>query len=254
MVDYRLALISATVLLGIGVVAAMIFFRGSNHELAPAAPTSPGQRLAVLARQRPDYQMLVGVPPALPTAWATVSRVVEGHLTVESHGDIVLEEVKAFIVAYPNGQVVDCELAGLPLPPMMSGLQPGRNREKNILRLTDLKEGQKYIQVKYGRSGVQPHDRSHYSTTLTNISEQRIRVLRFAGYTKGPEGWRLNTVTGTFYSAEEFWNWYELGQKEWIGPGESVTDPNNYGSPPMLWVYFCQAEDGKEFIAGKVLE
>jgi hypothetical protein len=64
----------------------------------------------------------------------------------------------------------------------------------------------------------------------------------------------LSAVTGTFYSGCEFCEWYGLGDREWLGPGESACDPNNYGGPPMLWACYCQAEDGKEFVAGGVLE
>ena len=31
-------------------------------------------------------------------------------------------------------------------------------------------------------------------------------------------------------------------------------DPKNYGDPPVLWAYYCRAEDGEEFVAGGVLE
>jgi hypothetical protein len=214
----------------------------------------PGQRLAVLARQRSDYRILVGVPPAEPAHWAVAAAVTEQTVRVEGHGDIPLAEVKAFIVAYPHGQVIDCELVDLPWPDGMTGLSPGQRRYPHVLQLADLREGQKYIQVRYGRSLLRPHDRHHYSTTLTNISGQRVRVLRFAGYARTREGWMLNSVSGTFYSAQEFREWYGLGQEELLDPGESACDPNNYGGIPGLWAYYCQAEDGKKFIAGDVLE
>ena len=92
------------------------------------------------------------------------------------------------------------------------------------------------------------------STTLTNVSGQRLRVLRFAGYVRTPLGWILHTVTGGFFSADEFREWYGLGEGEWIEADGSARDPNNYGGPPVLWAYYCLAEDGTEFVAGGVLE
>lgn len=255
MLNTRSLLLGVVVLLGMGLVVAIIVLLAWRRDRSPSvSPNSLGQRLAVLVNQRPDYRILVGVPPAEPVSWAVVSQMAGDHLTVEGHGDILLAEVKAFVVAYPNGQIIDCEFAGLLPPHRMTGLQPGRNKHGDILRADDLVEGRKYIQVTYGRSVLRPQDRNHYSTKLTNISEKRVRVLRFAGYIRMPQGWRLNTVTGTFYSALEFREWYGLAQDEWVEPSQSVTDPNNYGSPPVLWAYYCQAEDGKEFIAGGVLE
>jgi hypothetical protein len=191
---------------------------------------------------------------ALARAEPVVSRVTDGTVTVADGGNTPLADVKAFVVAYPNGQVIDCELAGLPGLVGMTGLTPGRKWHDDVLRSADLEEGRTYVAVKYGPNKLRPKERGYYSTTLTNISGQRLRVLRFAGYARTPRGWELNTVTGTYYSAGEFREWYGLGQKEWLDPGESACDPNNYGGPPTLWAYYCQTEDGKEFVAGGVLE
>jgi len=174
--------------------------------------------------------------------------------TVEGHGDIPLGQVIAFIVAYPNGQMIDFELVGLLPPRGMTGLTRGRRQNHHVLQPAELEAGTQFIEVKHGRSASKPKERGHYSTTLTNICGQRVRVLRFAGYTRTPEGWTLNTVTGGFYSAQEFREWYGLGENEWLAPRESACDPNNYGGPPVLWAYFCQTEDGKDFIAGGVLK
>lgn len=254
MSDARSLLVGVAVLLGLGMVIALIILASKSGTRSPISSKCPGQRLALLASQRSDYQILVGTPPREPVCWSVASRVANDAVTVVGYGDIPLSQVTAFIVTYSNGQAVDCELADLPMPVGVTGLSPGRKRHEEVLRSDDLEEGRKYVKVKYGPSQLRPKDRSHYSTTLTNISHQRIRVLRFAGYARSLESWRLNTVTGTFYSAREFLKWYGLGQDEWIQPGSSATDPNNYGSPPVLWAYYCQAEDGKEFIAGEILE
>jgi hypothetical protein len=255
MPDAGSSLLGTAALLGVGLVVAPVVWawrRGRGP--ASLAPNSPGGRLTVLADQRLDYQILIGVPPERPTSWAVASRVAAGTVTMEGRGVVPLAAVTAFVVAYPNGQVVDCELAGLRGPAGMTGLSPGRNRDNDLLLPADLDEGKEHVAVKHGKSGRRPGTRGHYSTTLTNLSGRRIRVLRFAGYARTAQGWRLHTVTGAMYSAREFREWYGLGQKEWLGPGESATDPNNYGGPPMLWAYYCLAEDGTEFVAGGLLE
>lgn len=255
MPDTHSLLLGVAALLCVGLVVAVVLVltsrRGMNR---PVPPDSPGQRLALLARQRPDYRILVGVPPTQPTSWGVASRVSEEAVTIEGRGDISLAEVRAFIVAYPNGQMVDGELAGLPVPAGLTGLNRGLWRDADRLQLGDLEEGQKYVEVRYGPSELNPKDRNRYSTTLKNVSRQKIRILKFAGYARTPEGWGINTVTGTFYSGLEFREWYGLGGKEWLEPGEAACDPNNYGGPPVLWAYYCQAEDGGEFVAGGVLE
>jgi hypothetical protein len=254
MADYRSILLAVAVVLGFGLVAAVILVLASKREHPSPDPDSPGERLAVLMRQRSDYNVLVGVPPDRPDHWASASGLTTDAVTVEGHGNIPLVEVRAFVVSYPGGQLVDCEPVGLPVPAGFTGLVRGQRSDHDVLQPADLKEGRNYIEVKYGRSALKPNDASHYSTTLTNISGKRIKVLRFAGYALTPGGWKLHTVTGGFYSAQEFREWYGLGPKEWIGPGESATDPNNYGSPPVLWAYYCRTEDGQEFVAGGVLE
>lgn len=194
MPDARLLLLGMVLLIGVGFVATVLVLASRRTTIQRVSPNSPGHRLAVLAHQRSDYRMLVGVPPSKPVFWAVVSRVTDDIATVEGHGNIPLEQVNAFVVSYPSGQMIDYELAGL-LPP----------------------------------------------TGMT-------------GYARTQDGWTLSTVTSTFYSAREFCEWYGLGEKEWLGAGESACDPNNYGGLPMLWAYHCEAEDGEEFIAGNVLE
>ncbi len=51
-----------------------------------------------------------------------------------------------------------------------------------------------------------------------------------------------------FYSAGEFREWYSMGDREWIAPGESVTDTNNYGARPVLWAYWLETDNGEEFL------
>ena len=215
---------------------------------------NPSEKLRVLMAQRDDYLLFVGVPPAAPTQWTKVAETGNDVLTINGCSTIRLSEVKAFVVAYPNGQLVDWNSEGLSLPEDIVGLSPSADADFDTLQLGDLDLGRQYIQVEYGRSETRPHDRDYYSTAITNISDEKIRVVRFAGYTKTSKGWRISTVSNKFFSAEEFQQWYRLRDGEWVLPGQSVVDPNNYGGRPVLWAYYCESGSGKRFVTGSVLK
>src|SRR5688572_26091919 len=68
---------------------------------------STANRLSKLIVQRPDYQIFVGVPFATPKEWAVATRQEEGFLNVQGYGTLPVLDVRAFIVAYANGQLLD---------------------------------------------------------------------------------------------------------------------------------------------------
>jgi len=215
---------------------------------------SQTNRLSRLIAQRNDFRIFVGVPLAAPKRWAVARNVGGALLNVEEFGNVPAADVHAFAVAYPSGQLVDSELCGLPLPKNSHGLFPAGQAASDSIRDEDLEIGRGYIRVSYGPSSTRPQDHGYYSTTLKNISSERIQVKRFAGYQRSGKVWNLATVTRQFYSAEEFREWYGVVSSDWIEPGQAVTDLNNYGSRPVLWAYYCQSVSGKEFVAGGVLE
>jgi hypothetical protein len=165
-----------------------------------------------------------------------------------------LASVTAYFVAYPSGALVDYRCPNdLPVPEWVRFPENSGPPDRDILTPADLKAGLSLVRVEFGKSTSEPGSRHNYSTTLTNVSGKRVRVLKFAGYTKAGNGFSLNTITSRFFTAEDFKEWY--GQKgEWIDPGQSVTDSNNYGSPPVLWAYYCEAEGGKRFLTGGIIE
>jgi hypothetical protein len=217
-----------------------------------AATATPGQRLLAHARDRSDYRICVGVP--YPSSWAEVSRLTETSVILRDGKEVLAAEITAFVIAYPSGALLDHHApSGLPLPDWVGGLEPAKFRDQDELTAADLKVGQAIVRVTFGASTAQPASRDHYSTTLTNVSNHRVRVLKFAGYSKSGNSYLLNTVTGGFFTPQEFREWY--GQAgDWIEPGQSVSDPNNYGGPPVLWAYYCEAQSGEKFITGGTVE
>jgi hypothetical protein len=196
----------------------------------------------------------VGVPPANPTAWAEVKRIDDSSVTLRDSRVLGLSAVTAYFVAYPGGTLADYQCSNeLPVPEWVRFPEVPGPPDRDRLTAADLKEGQSIVRVEFGKSTSKPESRDHYSTTLTNVSRKRIRVLKFAGYSKAGDGFFLNTITSQFFTVEDFKEWYDL-KGEWIDPGQSVTDPNNYGGPPVLWAYYCEVEGGKQFITGGIIE
>jgi len=255
MTPFRVLLVVAALGLAALVVVAIagVLYLASRRA-APAAIPSPGERLARLAAERDDYLIYVAVPTAAPTRWERVKNATSEAVTTESASVIAVRDIRAFVVAYPNGQLLDVEECDLDLPDGIGGVTKGLQTEQRLLQLTDLRLGKQFIAVTYGPSASKPRERDHYSTTLKNISKQKIRVLSFGAYVKADRGWELNTISGRRFSAEEFRAWYGLGTREWLLAGESVSDPHNYGGGPVIWAYDCETENGKRFIAGAVRE
>jgi hypothetical protein len=188
--------------------------------------------------------------------WAEVTSVNATRVVLRDGGEVKLSVVTAYLVAYPGGTLVDRRGADHLAPPVwVGGLSPATLPERDELSVADLKEGQSLVHVSFGRSTAEPRSRHHYSTTLTNASGRRVRVLKFAGYTKSGSGntYVLNTVSRRFFTAEDFAEWYDQAG-DWIVPGQWVTDPNNYGSPPALWAYYCEDETGRKFVTGGIVE
>jgi hypothetical protein len=247
--------ISLSILTGLGitgiVVAVIILARRNFH----GEDDTPGGRLLAHSRDRKDYRLFVGLPPANPTSWAEVAQVDESSVTLRDSRALKLSEVTAYFVTYPSGNLVDyrCPTDNLPLPAWVKSPAKSVVPDREELTPADLTQGQALVRVTFGKSTSQPGSRHHYSTTLSNVSEKRVRVLKFGGYTKVGKAFALNTITRRFFTAEDFKEWYNQ-KGEWIEPGKSVADPNNYGSPPVLWAYYCEAEDGTKFLTGGIVE
>ena len=79
----------------------------------------------------------------------------------------------------------------------------------------------------------------------------KISAIRIAVGTKyQSDGSRVNTVSRDIFTATQFVNWYGLAADGWIQSGETVADLNNYGAAGTYWVYHCETQDGRKFVAG----
>ncbi|WP_310481408.1 hypothetical protein [Chamaesiphon sp. VAR_48_metabat_403] len=93
-------------------------------------------------------------------------------------------------------------------------------------------------------------DKPYYATSITNRSTEKIRIDRFGTYIQTGKTLVLCSITGGFYSRQQFQEWYELGDSQWLVPGQTVTDPNTYSLRGVYWAYFGTSASGEKFVAG----
>ncbi len=119
------------------------------------------------------------------------------------------------------------------------------------LTLAELGVGKSFLDIKHS---IDPEDRHkpYYSTSITNRSTQKLRIDRFGTYTLTDDFLILHTMTGGFFSNQQFQEWYNLGESCWIEPGQTVTDPNNHSKVGVYWTYFGTTESGQQFVAGSL--
>jgi hypothetical protein len=200
-----------------------------------------------LAQDR-DYRFFIGVPLDAPTEWKQVQSAGQ---TLRLGGvPVDLDSVTSFLVVYPNGEVLSAEREFFPLPAGVWFVEPVSIPKQDVLDLSILEEGKAFVRISCGRSRSRPDEPGHYSTSIHNVSDKKLRVTRFAAFTKSGAVFRLNTISGDYFSADEFISWYGAPQDGWIPPETTVTDPNNYGGGNGYWVYYFETEDGKRFAAG----
>jgi hypothetical protein len=141
-------------------------------------------------------------------------------------------------------------LVGNELP--LVGLQPC---DRNIdlifasIELTELKLGNTLLQVQHSTERTNRH-KPYYSTTITNRSTEKIRIDRFGTYIRTGKAIVLHSITGGYFSTQQFQEWYDVGDDGWLEPGRSVTDPNNHSNLDLYWVYTCTTASGRQFTAG----
>ena len=236
-------------------VAAIVVAAGLLLACKKKTPSSTrvDNRLSVRLKARPDLRVYVGVPIEKPDRWQRATQYTSDEVMLGNEA-VSVEKVMAFVVAYPNGQMLDAEMHGLGLPEGLTGLSPGKPASEHItLDPRDAARGLELIDVQYSPSPANPDSVSHYSTAVTNRAGEPIRITRFGAFVKLDGEYRLSTVTGSYFSAEEFIQWYQAPADGWLPDGFTATDPDNYGSPEVIWAYFAETKSGKKLVTGRLL-
>jgi hypothetical protein len=196
------------------------------------------------------YRVHVSDSDTMPVTWHRVTAFSEDRLRTDDGLTLALESVRRFAVTYPNHVLTTLVPDdSQPLPPGARFQPEGEPPDPEPLWESQLEAGRFHVRIDFSASGPKPHDPNHFTTTFTNFGARRVRVLRFGAYRKTRQGYVLHTITGTLFTGEDFVSWYAAPADGWIAPGQSVSDPANYGAPSTLWAWFCETEDGDRFIA-----
>jgi len=205
-------------------------------------------RISSYVTNNTDHQIYVGWPLDMPTRW---EKAVVINKTLQIDG-VAIDPLKisSFLVVYPNGEVLDTEHPIFPLPEGVVYLEQSDEPVSAELDPSILTAEASLVKITFGPASSRPNEPGHYSTSLQNISDVKLRVNKFAAFSKSGNSYILNTVNRAYFSAEQFIAWYGVSEDGWIKPGQTVSDPNNYGGGDGYWVYYCETDTGTIFTVG----
>lgn len=148
------------------------------------------------------------------------------------------------------------QLHRFPSPqPELISVAPAPTFDKNLdlifatVELAELKAAKNWLDVRHHQTRQERH-KPYYSTQLVNTCAEPIRIERFSTYIRRGKTLVLHSLTGGYFSSQQFQEWYDLDRSGWLAPGQVVTDPNNHSHPNVYWVYFGTTASGREVIAG----
>ena len=217
----------------------------------PSSSRKLADYVAQVGTREQRFRFFVGMPLDEPRHWQEVLKIKGNLLVLPDGAEVFPEDVKSYIVVYENGEIRDIVNKCAPLPEPFRGLTRQTLRGLKKVPVLVLQKGNKQVKVVHGaaeeRNGLGTW---YHSTTLTNLLEEKVRVTKFGGGVLRDGG----VYIGSIFTAEQFSAWYGLGTDEWILPGQSVCDPNNWSSDHAFWVYFFQTESGEIFTTGSLFE
>jgi|GEM_PF-1973128 len=200
--------------------------------------------------------------------WHRAMCVSRGYVLSAGHISNRLSKIAAYVAARSCGEIIDTWGSWKLLPQGLYFTKPlvkvPDNRfhtgdDAGILYLDppdmtlpdepDFKKGKEFLSITFRPSPLRPQDPFFYSTSVTNITLRRVRILRFGYYSPCGEQVLLHTANGGFFKSAQFEEWYKA-QDGWIIPGRMMVDPRNYGGRDGWWVYFGKNDLGEEFTAG----
>ena len=156
----------------------------------------------------------------------------------------VITNLKHYIVSYKNGNIVHETKTFSEYPDEITFMRYG-GENKTVFTKAELTDGNSLFKMEFSKSPIYPEDKNYYESAITNLSNQKIQVLKFGGFEKVDSNkYVLNTITGDFFNSSDFNNWYMDSSVLWINNCETVFDPVNYGGNNLRWAYQIKTESG----------
>ncbi len=200
-----------------------------------------------------NCSVYIGMPLTAPTIWQKAKDFDNRRITLQDESKISVHDIVSYLVIYPNGEIRSYQKLFFPLPDGVRNLETLKT-EHIYYRFDpgELNSGTNVCRVTNDGFRLDNNQKSIFRTTLTNLSDQPIRILRFAAFVaSGDQQYRLNNVSGDFYSRDQFAAWY-VAADGWIPAGKSVFDDANYGSGNGVWAYFGITKSGDKFVATRL--
>lgn len=213
--------------------------------------SSAASRLSRYIRQQRPYRFYVTTNEGDPRTWLNAVPVDEMTLALEGGDHISVYQVRSFLIGYASGEILDSEAPFLPLPDGLHYIEEAEEPTLHFLESSEFRDGSQHVELIFGEHPENAEYSCRYATWFTNTSAHKLRVLKFGGYVPEGRKYRLHTISGTFFTAEQFRNWYGM-DSDWIMPGQTVCDPNNYGGAGFLWAYWCETSEGERFIVAQL--
>ncbi len=201
---------------------------------------------------KPDRKLVVyvGWPLKRPTEWKKAKSYDPNRLELEDGTFVKPGDVQSHLLVYPNNEALGGTNLFYPFPAGVKFLEPKSGpKEPLTLDSVQIAYGKAVCKVTHSRFRKDSDGKPIYATTLQNLSGQRIRIQNFAGFRRVGQKYVLHTVTGGYYTDDQFIAWYAAPRDGWIPPGGQATDENNYGSGDGIWAYWGVTDDGNHFIA-----
>lgn len=139
---------------------------------------------------------------------------------------------KGYAVAYANGELLEYCDNGSDLPPWTNFIY---TIPYKVVKMPECAADAR-VSIVHEPSAYRQD--GYYCTKLTNNSDAPFKVNRFAAFSKKGffGGYRLSTISHDWFSHEQFLYWYNT-RSEWIRPGTTVADQDNYGFGNGYWVF-----------------
>ena len=163
---------------------------------------------------------------------------------VQSLAEIKKSRIKNFCVCYPSGEICQIYSNAEKLPDGAHWFEENEGLGFEEISFDEVDLSQKEIEIT-NRPSKNPCG-VDYETTITNKTGENLYPIAFGGYIKDEEKgvFVLDDVSDCAYSAKQFKNWYGL-KNDFLASGESVSDPDNYGSGSGYWIYIFKTESGE---------